>query len=692
MGSGSAGKKAAYPAPSVRRLRVYAFDPQASTHIETAGTNVATIAIPWDPPEDSEGKVHLLPGPVNDYLEVIDIDPVSGHFYEPIDLSDPHLLARDGLTPTEGDPRFHQQMVFAVAMKTIKTFERALGRKVFWFSSDQTGSKRDAAPREVPKLRIFPHALREPNAYYSREKRALLFGYFRASVERAGANLPGGWVFTALSHDIIVHEATHAILDGLHPRFAESSGRDSLAFHEAFADIVALLLHFTMPEAVSGEIARKTGRLDDHTMLSDLARQFGEATGRYAALRSAIDAKGRDGQPDPARFDELEEPHERGAVLVAAIFDALVTIYNRRTADLMRLAHPGQVRGESRDLHPDLVVRLTGEAVKSADHLLRLCIRALDYLPPVEVTFGEFLRAIVTADWDLVPSDPLGYRLAIIQAFRRRGILPEDCLSLAPDSLLWEQPNNKVLNEELHGALIRQFGVHRPATAEKESGALWLDLFPKYQLDMAWEQAAANRRLVGEWLCRSDGDARDSLWEHELGVFYDSRRMREWVKKWRAERNLPPDGNHLTTISHWPEPTEAAEQLNRAFPAVQVSQVRTTRRTGPDGQEVRQLIIGVTQKRRGFLEEDVQRAQDSLRPGDAAAEPDFTFWGGATLIIDLHDGQLRYIIRKRINDADRLKRHREYLRKRDSETLGFAYRDLTEKKVIEPFALAHRRA
>ena len=30
---------------------------------------------------------------------------------------------------------------------------------------------------------------------------------------------PGGMTFTCLSHDIIAHETTHAILDGMHRRF-----------------------------------------------------------------------------------------------------------------------------------------------------------------------------------------------------------------------------------------------------------------------------------------------------------------------------------------------------------------------------------------------------------------------------------------------------------------------------------------
>src|ERR1700730_15836690 len=221
-----------YPKPPVRRLRVYAFDPHASTKLNTASFNVATIELPWEAAWEDE----LSPGPVNDYLEVIDVDPVSGQFYEPVDLNHPHLLAQDGLAPSEGNPRFHQQMVFAVAMKTIRTFERALGRKVFWAPH---WSQKDNTYREVQKLRIHPHALREPNAYYSRDKKALLFGYFRSSARDAGAS----WVFTALSHDIIVHETTHAILDGLHRRYGEATSPDSLAYHAAFADIVALLSH-----------------------------------------------------------------------------------------------------------------------------------------------------------------------------------------------------------------------------------------------------------------------------------------------------------------------------------------------------------------------------------------------------------------------------------------------------------------
>ena len=140
-------------------------------------------------------------------------------FYEPVNLNAPEVLYNDGLSPSEENPKFHQQMVYAVAMDTIALFEQALGRFVLW-------SRRDFRIMEnstfVGQLRIYPHALREANAFYHPEKKALLFGYFNASQSSSSAPV-NTTVFTCLSHDIIVHETCHAILDGMHPRFIEPS-------------------------------------------------------------------------------------------------------------------------------------------------------------------------------------------------------------------------------------------------------------------------------------------------------------------------------------------------------------------------------------------------------------------------------------------------------------------------------------
>ena len=82
------------------------------------------------------------------------------------------------------------------------------------------------------------------------------------------------------------------------------------------------------------------------------------------------------------------------------------------------------------------MARLTTECVRTAQSVLTMCIRAFDYLPPADVTFGAFLRALVTADWELNPLDEFGLRAAIIEACRRRGIFAIDAGSLSVSALL----------------------------------------------------------------------------------------------------------------------------------------------------------------------------------------------------------------------------------------------------------------
>ena len=147
-----------------------------------------------------------------------------------------------------------------------------------------------------------PHALREENAYYDPIKKALLFGYFPARPEAAADGMPGGMTFSCLSHDIIAHETTHAILDGMQRHFLSPGNRDVLAFHEAFADLVALFQHFTYPEILRHQIARARGDLGTENMLGQLAIQFGKATGATLGVaRRVRDSGGRQMETAGAR-------------------------------------------------------------------------------------------------------------------------------------------------------------------------------------------------------------------------------------------------------------------------------------------------------------------------------------------------------------------------------------------------------
>ena len=123
-----------------------------------------------------------------------------------------------------------------------------------------------------------------------------------------------------------------------------------------------------------------------------------------------------------------------------AVYDAFLAIVARRTADLIRIATNGTGRLPEGALHPDLVNRLTEETCTAAHHVLEICIRALDYCPSVDITFGEYLRALITADFDVRPEDPLGYRIAFMEAFQKRGIPVRDVRTISTESLVWNAP------------------------------------------------------------------------------------------------------------------------------------------------------------------------------------------------------------------------------------------------------------
>ncbi len=98
-------QKSVIPLPLTRKLRVYAFDPSLNLRTDTAFINQITAKVKWE---------KLEPGPIGEYIEVIDVDPASKCYYKPVDLDDPSILAQDGITPSDGLPSFHQQMVYAV--------------------------------------------------------------------------------------------------------------------------------------------------------------------------------------------------------------------------------------------------------------------------------------------------------------------------------------------------------------------------------------------------------------------------------------------------------------------------------------------------------------------------------------------------------------------------------------------------
>jgi hypothetical protein len=479
--------------------------------------------------------------------------------------------------------------------------------------------------------------LQQANAYYSPQEVALLFGYFEAGAD-PGYHLPGSPVYTCLSHDIIAHETTHAILDGMHRRFNEPTNLDVLAFHEAFADIVALLQHFTIPELLEQEISRTRGDLEAESLLGKLAVQFGRASSGRGSLRSAIGTVEQGVwtrfKPNPNELATRVTPHARGAVLVAAVFDALIAIYKKRIADLLRISTGGTGVLPSGSIHPDLVRRLAGEAAKSANHVLSMCIRALDYLPPVDVTFFDFLRALITADFEIVADDRHNYRVAFVEAFSRRAIFPGDhdgqatdgARALSADTLRWQG--------------FSQFDIPRD---ERET------VLEKYQ------------NIVTQLKQYAD----ECLYLKNREELFSLTRGQRIVLHGRLESAFKAAPKFATALGLDP---------GRSF---EVHALRRAMRFRLDGRAAPQVFVSLTQL------ENIPEDSESGTPGH-------TFRGGSTLVVDLAEPRVpKYQIVKNLQSQERRRAAVQFHRAVEADPLRRLFFS-TDRK--EPFAALHELA
>jgi hypothetical protein len=657
--------------PSQRRLRVFAFDPGVRAQLETLSIGELTLKLSWE---------DLEPGPVGDYVEVVDYDPASDAFYAPVDLNHPYLLAQDGLSPAEGGPQFHQQMVYAVAMNTIDHFERALGRVALWANRMiRDGEGRVTGETYVPRLRIYPHALREANAYYSPRKKALLFGYFPTRGQGPG-QAPGGMVFTSLSYDVVAHETTHALLDGLHPSFNEATNPDVHALHEGFADVVALFQRFAHPEILEHQIARTRGNLERQSMLGELAQQFGLALGMRGALREALGSKNEDGvwepaRPDPARLKEALLPHDRGGILLAAVFSAFLAIYRARSADLLRIATNGTGVLREGEIHPDLVCRLAREAAAVADAVLTMCIRGLDYCPPVDVDFGTYLRGVITADAEVYPQDQNNHRVAFIEAFRQWGIYPEGVRSMAESDLRYPRLGDDSGPRQAAGGTEPERRYNQAATKAIFEGL-------KMPGAKGGKQAAALEALILDWDLTAD---RVQVWET---MQHNAKILHGWLTQDSMRTQLAAFG--LTLDPNAPPSVYRSKDLHT--PSLEVHSVRVARRRGFRGTLVTDLVVEVRQRRRGYFDAALQEAVDK---GERKLEPaDFRFRRGCTLIIDPVRQQVRYAISTRgdVADNEELDRVRSFLKREEEEVENPFYGAAPSVDLdSEHFAAVHRR-
>ncbi len=441
-----------------RRLTIFAQDPSVK---DAAGGILRTqIDIPYE---------RLGPGPRGYRVHVVDYDSTQRALYRQCKLGnkgDPFKGIADGRLLK--DPAFHAQNVYAIVMRLLARFEKALGRRISWsFPGHQ--------------IHVAPHAFADANAYYSDDASGIFFGYF----SRAG----GEPVYTCLSHDVIAHETTHALLDGIRESYTLPSHPDQAGFHEGLADIVALLSVFGLADVVRSllpgvraggdRVLKKMLNVTSlrESVLLGLAEQFGqESRYRQNCLRRAV---ARPPRKDARKDVAFEESHIRGEILSAAVLNSFIDVWMAR----LRTWLPGKDRTVPVD-------RVVEDATDAAEHLLTMCIRALDYCPVVDINFPDFLSALLTADLELLPDDGrYKYRKVLMKEFGRWGISPASGTQqqvdarAVPELGVWRSISGTQLDyscvhreslERNHDEIFRFLWENRTALSMYENAYTWV--------------------------------------------------------------------------------------------------------------------------------------------------------------------------------------------------------------------------
>jgi hypothetical protein len=266
------------------------------------------------------------------------------------------------IAPRLNNDQFHQINVWAIAQRILEFYEdlTVLGRPVPWGFNGN-------------RLIIKPHATTEETGTgYDPVTKSLEFAYIH------------GNVYSCLSHDIIAHETGHALLDGIRPYFYDSWTLETLAFHEFVADLTAI-----MSAMRNNFVDFLEKDLPEKDFLAKISEEFGKAISNSDFIRTAQN-KVTMAEVYQWQKDRPEDAvYNASLVLTGLIYDLLLKLY----------------RGyRDRKHNPDAA------AWFATKRLTQMALQPLDFLPPVDVTFGDYIEAFLVRDELLDPEDEHDYR------------------------------------------------------------------------------------------------------------------------------------------------------------------------------------------------------------------------------------------------------------------------------------------
>lgn len=196
--------------------------------------------------------------------------------------------------------------VFGAAAATVDKYNEVLGeltgKKVEWaFGEDQ--------------LLVSPETGEWPNAFYARQMKGVHFFDVKDTS-------------TGNSGEVASHEVGHAVLDALRPNYLGGAGPETGAFHEAFGDVLAMLMSLGNDVAVDKIVEQTAGDLSTkRNILSDMGEGFGKALGMEGGIRTSFNKfTYKDPSTLPERGDENNlghEVHDFSRLWSGAFYDVL---------------------------------------------------------------------------------------------------------------------------------------------------------------------------------------------------------------------------------------------------------------------------------------------------------------------------------------------------------------------------------
>lgn len=304
--------------------------------------------------------------------------------------------APEAVYPADDDRRFVFWQCRESAIRTLEAWESISSRLRLW----QSGNR---------QLEISHNHGLGLEALYDR--RRLSFYRWESSDPHT---------YTAASVDAVAHEVGHAILDALRPDLWNSLYPEVVAFHEGFADCIALvtgLFDRLQREALIARAPTPRQALAPATFTGAIAESVAEAfAGSYPANDPATIARQCNNElkwsipttlPPTAPGAALSmEPHSFGRIFAGCFYDVIRNIY------------------EGGDAHtPDGLLTAT----RAAGQLLA---NAIKVAPEVRRFFQAVGRAMILLDEG--SADGGRHHLAVRDAFSRHDVALGSAAMLAP--------------------------------------------------------------------------------------------------------------------------------------------------------------------------------------------------------------------------------------------------------------------